>query len=1146
MVLRRIFGFAGSLVLAGWLLVGTSAGAASPAASLTRWSPLAAQSPTGLTSNGLDGVACWSPGSCVAVGYSATEPGQPGLIEDLGPTGWALAPTPAPPGSYRSQLNAVSCASADFCVAVGYYQDNARPAEPLVETWNGSSWSVTAGTGPGKGGNYLTGVSCPVAGACVAVGYYSNLRADQVLAETLAGGTWSLSPAANLGYGSNELRAVSCGALGSCYAVGYYKGPAGADQVLVEAFSNGSWTVAPAPDQGARANRLEGVSCPAAGTCEAVGSYYNGHAYQSLAEALTVGTWSLQKSPDASVANNELDGVSCPAPGTCEAVGFYSNGSSQQPLVAALSAGAWHKQTGPGETGTGNALAGVTCPATGTCSAVGAYTVAGVSEALAMNLSGSSWSLVSAAGQDAPQASLSAVSCPAPTNCVAVGWAPGGTGAPEALAETYTGGSGGAPGPGGSFSVAAAVTPPGAEASYLSGVSCPAVGSCVAVGYEVDAGGVPQALAETESGGSWSLSALPLPSAAGSYLSGVSCPAVGSCMAVGYDVGAGGAVQALVESYASGAWSVAPTPLPTGAKRSYLAGVSCPSPATCVAVGYYTMGATALTLVEGLSGGSWSVEPSAEEGSGANALTAVSCGAVTSCYAVGYYQSQGSERPLVETVTGAAGPATLSSAPDRFRGSLSGVSCAAASACAAVGYSVGRSAQQSLAEVRSKASWAVVPTYNSSSLQQSGLAGVSCAGTTCVAVGSYQDGSARLALAEYGHLVAPAPSAPTTTTTTTTPPPATTGSTTTTPVTTTTTRPAAPKQVATSTRLASRPNPSVQGHIVTYTALVRPVPRGGKVAFTDNGVALSRCRAVPLSATGKATCSVSYSSPGDHVVEALYSGSARFTSSASGPYSQLVAAPPPLAQGYWLATRRGGVFAAGAARHLGGIATSAKDPVVAIAAAPDGNGYWVATADGAVRGFGSARYFGDLPRLKVHVDDIVAIAPSPDGRGYWLVGRDGGLFAFGDAAYHGSLVARHLRVSNIVGVAAVPGGYLLATSGGGILTFGKAHYYGSLPARKVHTHDIKAIVAAPRGDGYLLVGAGGGVFTFGRGAHFYGSLPAEHVRVSDIVGMALTPDHRGYFLAGSNGAVYGFGDASARPMPRGLAAQLPVVALAGR
>jgi hypothetical protein len=72
------------------------------------------------------------------------------------------------------------------------------------------------------------------------------------------------------------------------------------------------------------------------------------------------------------------------------------------------------------------------------------------------------------------------------------------------------------------------------------------------------------------------------------------------------------------------------------------------------------------------------------------------------------------------------------------------------------------------------------------------------------------------------------------------------------------------------------------------------------------------------------------------------------------------------------------------------------------------------------------------------------------------------------------------------------------------------------------------------------------VYTFGGGAHFYGSLPAEHVGASDIVGMALTPDHLGYFLAGANGAVYGFGDAHARPSPPGLAAHLPVVAIAGR
>lgn len=1116
------------------VLVAVTAGVGAEArpalAATAKWSALSGQSPVALASNELEGVACWAPGDCLGVGYASTQAGQPALVEDLGASGWSLAATPSAPGSYRNYLDALSCASAQFCVAVGYYQDNARPAEPLIETYDNGTWSVTPLIGPGKGGNYLSGVSCPAAGSCVAVGYYSNEHADQVLVETLSNGSWSLSPAADLGYASNQLAAVSCPTSAQCYAVGHYQASTGTDQVLAEDMLNGTWAVMPAADQGVRSNRLEGVSCPVAGTCVAVGTYFNGHAYQTLAEGLANGSWALQEPLNSSVANNQLAAVSCPAVGSCTAVGFYSNGRSAQSLVEELSGGSWHHQASPDQPGASNVLASVSCPGVTTCSAVGRYSVAGVNEVLALGSSGTSWSLVAAEGQDSPQASLNAISCPASGNCVAVGSSPGPSGTPQVLAETYTLGN---------WGVSNLAAPPNSEASYLDAVSCPAVGSCVAVGYDLTTSATAQALAEVDSAGTWTVLPLPLPSTAGSYLSSVSCPVVGSCVAVGYDLGASGVPQALVESYSGGAWSLSPVALPAGGTSGYLAGVSCPALGACVAVGwYYSSGSTgeaspgvAHALVEGLLGGSWAVLGSAQDGSGPNALQAVSCPAPNSCYAVGYYSQGGSDHPLIEAVAGPGGVARLSQAPTPRGGYLAGVSCPAVSSCAAVGHRSGAYAEQTLVEVLSSGSWRVAASYDSSSEALNTLAGDSCTVSSCLAVGSYRDGSALLALAESGQLSVP-PSSTSSTTSTTTP--------------TTPTRPPTSKVLTTATSLSSSPNPLRAGHEVTYRAVVRPAPLGGEVTFTDDGVALSRCKAVPLKARGVATCTVKYSAPGDHVIEALYSGSATFASSVSGPYAQVVVAVAPLAQGYWLVTRLGAVFAAGASRHLGSFATTAKNPVVGAAATSDGSGYWVVTADGMVRAFGDAHYYGGLLKLKVHVDDIVAIAPTSSDKGYWLVGRDGGLFAFGDARYYGSLVAKHLRAKDIVGMARVPGGYLLASSEGGVFTFGKAHFYGSLPERKAHVADVKAIVSEPDGKGYLLVGAHGGVYSFGGGAHFYGSLPAEHVGASDIVGMALTPDHLGYLLAGANGAVYGFGDAHAWPSPAGLGAHLPVVAIAGR
>ncbi len=1112
---------------AATLMPAIALGALPASAQANSWSALVPQSPVGLAPNELTSVSCWAPDSCFAAGYSATTPGQPALVESLGAGGWALPSLPPGPGSYRDQLNALSCASASFCVAVGFYQDYARPAEPLIETYSDGSWSVSAGTGPGAGGNFLSGVSCPAVGSCYAVGYYSNEHTDQLWAETLSNGTWSSAPVASAGTGPQLFAGVSCPAVANCWAVGYYQASAGSpDQALAEYFSNGSWALGQAADDGTRSNQLAGVSCAVAGSCVAVGTYFNGHAFQTLAESLTGTTWSVTKSPDASVANNGLQSVSCAPAGGCEAVGQFSNGRQEQTLTMASSGGAWHLQTSPDQAGASNDLAAISCPAAGVCEAVGDYASAGVTEALAMALSGTSWSAVPAPGQQAPSASLAGVSCPAPGDCLAVGFGASSEGVPQVLAEAYRGGS---------WSTSAPEVPAGAIASYLQAVSCPAVEVCMAVGYYVGQGGTPQALAESYTGGSWQVLAVPLPSTAGSYLESVSCPAAGTCVAVGYDLGAANAPQLLAETYSDGSWALSAAPLPAGAKASYLTGVSCPVVLSCVAAGWYSSAGTAHTLVEALSGGAWSVSASANEGSGPNALEAVSCPLAGACTAVGYYSLNGNDHPLAETIAAPGATATLSSLP-AGGGFLAGVSCPLAGACTAVGNRTNGLAHQSLVEVGAGGSWSAVRSYDSSPEANNTLSAVSCAAPSfCVAVGSYQDGSAYLALGEEGKASPSSPPSPTTTTTRTV------------PATTSTTRPRVPRTVQTVTLLASRPDPSFAGRRVSYTALVRPVPRGGSVTFTDDGVGVPACKAVRLNRKGAAACLVAYSSPGDHVIEALYSGSPGYSSSASGPYSQLVFAPPPLAQGYWLATKRGAVLAAGAARKLLGLAVAASNPVVAIAPAPDGNGYWVAAANGKVGAFGSARFFGDLPRLKVHVDDIVGITATPDGRGYWLVGRDGGLFAFGDASYHGSLLSLHVHLKDVVGMIAMPGarGYALASATGAVFTFGDAHFFGSLPKEKLHVHDITAVVGFGA-RGYMLVGAGGGVFTFGPGAHFYGSLPAEHVRVSDIVGAALTPDGRGYFMAGANGAVYGFGDAVVRPVPPGLLSHLPVVGIAGR
>jgi large repetitive protein len=101
--------------------------------------------------------------------------------------------------------------------------------------------------------------------------------------------------------------------------------------------------------------------------------------------------------------------------------------------------------------------------------------------------------------------------------------------------------------------------------------------------------------------------------------------------------------------------------------------------------------------------------------------------------------------------------------------------------------------------------------------------------------------------------------------------------------------------VGTATSVASSPDPSVAGQVVTYTATVSPAPDGGTAAFTDGGTTITGCGTQPVGiGTGTATCQVTYASPGTHSIAAVYTGDSEFGGSTTAvPLTQTVGGQPP-------------------------------------------------------------------------------------------------------------------------------------------------------------------------------------------------------------------------------------------------------------
>jgi lysophospholipase L1-like esterase len=99
---------------------------------------------------------------------------------------------------------------------------------------------------------------------------------------------------------------------------------------------------------------------------------------------------------------------------------------------------------------------------------------------------------------------------------------------------------------------------------------------------------------------------------------------------------------------------------------------------------------------------------------------------------------------------------------------------------------------------------------------------------------------------------------------------------------------AARTPTATTTALGTSAG-ATAGAPTTLTATLSPAPDGGTVAFTDGGVTLTGCGAVPVGA-GKATCTATMAA-GSHTLKAAYAGTANYAPSAGTITVTLAAAP---------------------------------------------------------------------------------------------------------------------------------------------------------------------------------------------------------------------------------------------------------------
>ncbi|MGC8499394.1 MAG: hypothetical protein ACP5OV_07875 [Acidimicrobiales bacterium] len=387
-VMRWVLG--ATLASAGWLAAGPGAGAGAGAPLATAATITDLADPA-MATGVLSAIACPSATTCVAVGSGPFQ-GATAVASAAGGA-WTWGPLTASSGDAGNffSWSGVACPSTTTCLAVG--ADNTNGVVTTA-TLTGTTWAWTPASevpNDASGAGTLAAIACPSATTCLAVGGDGNsLGTVEQASLTSAGWTWS--PPTSLtapSSGAGTLAAIACPSATTCVAVG----TDGSQGVATSATRDGStWTWSPEVrvDLGQASPGLGGlnaIACPSATTCVAVGSD-NSDAVTTTGTADASGwTWSPEAivTPDAS-GGGELEGVACPSAQVCVAVGStIANGDvvSQQTggvYSAEIATGSvaggtvtWSpvSDIAPDPTGS-DALAAVTCVSISSCLAVGA------------------------------------------------------------------------------------------------------------------------------------------------------------------------------------------------------------------------------------------------------------------------------------------------------------------------------------------------------------------------------------------------------------------------------------------------------------------------------------------------------------------------------------------------------------------------------------------------------------------------------------------------------------------------------------------------------------------------------------------------------------------------------------------------------
>jgi hypothetical protein len=326
----------------------------------TAWRSVVVHAPKGTTFAGSIGVSCKSATYCLMVGAD-TSNGASGVTRPFAVSwnGKAVSAVPAPAvpsGAVETALGGVTCLAVKSCVAAGESLMNSGATRWVIDTWNGSKWTMHTAAAP-RGAQLVqaSGSSCLSLSYCVLAGtYFTSSGGDRALLAVWNGKTVTMQKVpVPSGFNYPQFLGVSCTSTVNCAAVGANLTTSGSNvnfTAFTENWNGKAWAATKLTwPAGTTMSLLGDVSCTyskAAGRhCIAVGAAGTQNTASPVAFSWNGTKWSAQHVPGPAKGKaSDLDGVSCLSAADCVAIGQTAatpSTSATSPIAGFWNGSAW-------------------------------------------------------------------------------------------------------------------------------------------------------------------------------------------------------------------------------------------------------------------------------------------------------------------------------------------------------------------------------------------------------------------------------------------------------------------------------------------------------------------------------------------------------------------------------------------------------------------------------------------------------------------------------------------------------------------------------------------------------------------------------------------------------------------------------------